>query len=263
MDNTNKKLFYFQFKDNFFESEEAKTIELIADDLNYNFNDLMILWLKLIAKALSHDGYIERNGGLPVTPRFLKSILSFKVNNDVEIINQFIKALSEEKLIIILKNGSLFIPLVKKITMNKKESSEAIKEWRLKKMILDKEIEKQDINVNEEFELFFNKIFSGLMFKGYCVKENEEAFKLMLKDLFAEYKDQHLINACNDFIENKLLTLDVRIIQDKVNYMKQTIINFMKDNKEVYIVQETMNKKYSPEELDELNAVANFKWMEY
>lgn len=260
--NINKKLFFFQFKENFFESEEIKIIEMIASDIDASFNDCVIFYLKLITKALSHDGYIKRSGNLPVTPRFLKVSLNFNTENDtIKFIDNFIQALIEEKMLVYLKSGEIYIPIVQYITMNKKESSEAVAKWRIKKSILDKEISNIEKTPDEEFNQFFEKSFSGLIFKGYCHKENEEMYKLSLKSLWDDYKDKYLNEAMNDFIERKLFNIDYSLIQDRANYMKQTVINFIKENEENYKIMRELKNKPKESNYEEQKEIAAYDWI--
>ncbi len=262
-----KRLFFFQFYESFFESEEITIIRQIAEDYEFNENDCIVFWLKLMAKSLSTDGIIERASNLPITPRFLKSYLNFNFSsndknyNTNDFIHDMIVALEEEKLLTILSSGSIYISCVEKVTLSKSEAAEKMKLWRARKEIQLKEIQtiKNDEVLPDDIKFynFVKKSLAGLSYKGFCKPSEEKVFTEILKGLWV--LDKELIEyAIDDFITNKLQAIDYKKIVDRPNYFKITIENLLKEKHHVYF-QIKKSKIYNSEQYEGLKEIANTK----
>ncbi len=258
-----KKFYFFQFSKNMFESKEFSIVTSLAEEMEENPNDYLILWIQLITKTLDTSGIIQG----PVSARYLRRFLNFRTNKhskeDIEFVEKAIKLFKEEKLLIITYTGDIYIPIVEELTMNKKESSEFMRIKRRKENAIKKSATSQELTPDEEFDLFFEKTFAGLVFNNYAKKSDEEKYRatfLELKNLNLKYLNQ----ATDDFIKNKIATLGFNpdSIVDKANYLFATIKKFANDPERAKTYEQIellKNKKDIPEEeRKELEEIASY-----
>ena len=145
-----RRIFYFQFKQDFFESQEIRDITGLAEEAGDNPNDYIILYLKMISMSLAKDGYLISYNGQPLSAGLLRRVLKFEtsgtVKDTIELIDRAVTKFKEIELLYHLKDGSIFIPRVKYLAMNKKEAK---RHFNINPVISDGEISTSDDEVEE------------------------------------------------------------------------------------------------------------------
>ena len=72
-----KKLFYIQLFDNFFQTEDIISIKESALDENINPNDAIIIYQKLILTSIKNNGLIQCS---MVAPQIIKNKIGYESN---------------------------------------------------------------------------------------------------------------------------------------------------------------------------------------
>lgn len=226
-----KRIFFIQLTETFFESEDLIVIEEVALQENLNCNDLIIFYLKLILKSLKNDGLIDFEKTM--TPQMLKAKLRFRSSlnrlEDLKFVDKALILLEEIGLVKFDKN-KLFVVKALDYAMNKLESSEK----RLQKRRNNKKKIAQLLNPNssvdpdEEYEeIFKTKLMPGLLYSKYCSSiEEAKSFKEIFDDLY-DYgaTSDELIKALDFFIKRFKYDIDYHKIKDKKNYLLKTLWN--------------------------------------
>lgn len=228
-----KKLFYIQLMENFFESDELIMIEDSALDKGEDPSSFQMIYLKLILKSLCNDGLIKTDTVL--TPQLIKTKIRFKTNrkreDDLKTIDEAIKSF-EELGLVILSEQVLFVKKALELTMSKEEESQKrFLERRKNKVLIDELKLKTIDNLTDEQKeriLFENKCdyewIPGLEYCGYISKEEETDFKLLLEEIADQLKLDEISKAMFIFIKRSRST-DYKKVVDKKNYLFKTLYN--------------------------------------
>lgn len=150
------------------------------------------------------------------------------------------------------------------MAMNKKEESERIRLWRLEHASLEKQYEatldKSKIDPEDEFEIYFNKTFSGLIYYGYALEKERDSYKAMLKLLYED--NQNLDLATEDFIKSRIPTISLNVIADKLAYLEATLKAYLNERQDMYNhIKTTKSKLQTQEGIDELIEIVNYDWI--
>lgn len=101
-----KKLFYIQLFDNFFQTEDIISIKESVLDENINPNDAIIIYQKLILTSIKNNGLIQCS---VVSPQIIKNKIGYESNlsrnEDIKTIEQVILILEKLSLIVIADNA--------------------------------------------------------------------------------------------------------------------------------------------------------------
>ncbi len=259
-----KTIFYFQFKQDFFESQEIRDITGLAEEAGDNPNDYIILYLKMISMSLAKDGYLISYNGQPLSAGLLRRVLKFEtsgtVKDTIELIDRAVTKFKEIELLYHLKDGSIFIPRVKYLAMNKKEASEQMKLWRYKKAALEKEsshLKNQNIDEDDELDLAAEISFSGLLHRDFLSIEQKETFKTMITDFIIEeqFIASDLIDGTKIFLKN-IMEKDISKISDRFNYFKVGLKKIIEETIPLKRMDDIKKQKMK-EQMD----IINYNWV--
>ncbi len=263
-----KSIFFFQCKENFFREENTQRVQECAEENGDNPNDYYVFWIKLLLDSFEHAGCIWRDNYEFLNSAFFRRHLDFRTDKSVketnELIDRIITAFEKKGLISLLDEArSLFIPCVKSLTMSKKEESEKKREYRQRQARLQRRYENShfnnfQINEDDDFDSYFDKTFSGLCYLGYALSSEKSKYCEMLHILYDDFKEQNIILATEDFIKSKVERAYFGEIVDRLNYMKATIVAFIKDRQSTYAATKIIREKnnLNPERFKELQRIA-------
>ena len=261
--NEGRNIFYFQFKENFFDSSEISNVEELAKEEGDNPNDYVVLYQKMICKSLATEGYLSY-GGQKLSPSIIKRILRFETASSfketVEIVDRAIKKFIDAQLILLISDGTkIYIPQVKLLVMSKKENSEYVRLWRQEKAALDKEVARREAyekDTDDLLEIELNKVFSGLFYLGYFNMSQKD---FVSKEIYKYCEENNLfpdeLKAAFDLFFETIKEKDIREIGDKLSYLKTGI----KNNIEILRMKkyEELDKQSQEEKL----RIASFDWV--
>lgn len=229
-----KKLFYIQLMENFFESDELIMIEESALDKGEDPSSFQMIYLKLILKSLCNDGLIKTDTIL--TPQIIKAKIRFKTNrkrdDDLKTIDEAVKTFEELGLVIVSKQA-LFIKKALELTMNKQEESQKrFLERRRNKIMID-ELQLQsmeNLSPEEKQKILLEKKINdewlpGLLYCGYLTRENEKDFKSVFENLVDSTLSLDEIDQAIKIFTKRSLEIDFNKIFDKKNYLYKTLYN--------------------------------------
>lgn len=229
-----KKLFYIQLMENFFESDELIMIEESALDKGEDPTSFQMIYLKLILKSLCNDGLIKTDTVL--TPQMIKAKIRFKTNrkrdDDLKTIDEAIQTFEELGLVIVSKNA-LFIKKALELTMTKQEESQKrFLERRRNKNIID-ELQLRSIenlSPEEKKKILLEKKINdewipGLLYCGYINRENEQDFKSVFEELVDSTLSLDEIDQALKIFLKRSIEIDFKKIMDKKNYLYKTLYN--------------------------------------
>lgn len=100
MKNDNKKYFWLKLKNDFFDREEIKLIEAMA-----NGKDYIIFYMKLLLKSIENDGKLYFRNTIPYSPEMLASVTSTNIDTVKVAVDLFLKLGMMEK----WDDGTLFM----------------------------------------------------------------------------------------------------------------------------------------------------------
>lgn len=245
-----KRIFFIQLKETFFESEDLIVLEEVALQENLNCNDLIIFYLKLILKSLQNDGLIEFDKTL--TPQMLKAKLRFRSSlNRTEDLKFVDKALIllEEIGLVKFDNAKIFVIKALDYAMNKLESSEKrLEKRRNNKKKIAQLLSNNQVDPDKEYEeIFKTKLMTGLLYCKYCSSiEEAKSYKEIFDDLY-DYgaTSNELIKSLDFFIKRFKYDIDYPKIKDKKNYLLKTLWNNLRidvrgNNEEYDLVMERL-----------------------
>ena len=271
-----RKYYYFQFKQDFFNSQTVSKLIELAEKNDANPNDYIVFWLKLVVEAIDNDATVEREDLEPVDAGFLISHLKFRPFNNYKdnyvFVDHLVESLLDSKLVHRFNDGSLYIPWIESMTMSKLETSEKMLQRRhqheLKKKQIDAFKSNQEVDIDTAFELFFNKTFHGLVYQGYAKEKERELYYPSIKILWMSLKDYYIDCAFDEFILHRLPKLSIEQITDRPNYLSSTIKKLCKDHQHEYEVLTQTRKKIEQAQIiddarrKEFEALANdVSWM--
>lgn len=198
---SDKRYFFIQMRENFFESEDILEIEDIAPE---QYKEIyVLLYIKLILKSLATDGILRKHTG-PYTAKSLRILLQYKKNGveeDIKFIEKFIIDLSKIDLIRILKNQSLFLPRVRDMVLSKTENADRMKEMRkareIEEALINATINSGDI----EFLSFFEESFNNLKLKGYFKEAERNNALVVFQKLFENYSIPEITLHLKEFLK--------------------------------------------------------------
>lgn len=240
---SDKRYFFIQMRENFFESEDILEIEDIAPE---QYKEIyVLLYIKLILKSLATDGILRKHTG-PYTAKSLRILLQFKKNGveeDIKFIEKFIMDLSEIDLIRILKNQSLFLPRVRDMVLSKTESADRMKEMRKKREIEEVLINSTINNEDDEFSIFFEECFNNLKVKGYFKEAERNNALFVLKKLNEMYPMNDITFHLNEFLKRNK---DYSTIVDRDKYLLEVLKGMILTSR----TQATIKKEKREEEIE-------------
>lgn len=231
LQNDDKRLYFFQFKNTFFDERITNEITMLARDNNDNENDYLIMYLKMITASLATDGYLVNEFGNPFTPSSLRRALKFYTGRskqeDFALVDRIITAFEEANIIKILSTKEIYIPSVAFLVRSMKEESERVENWRRKKAILDQEILLGKMMLDDsDFETIFFQCFTQLVLMGYTTKQEVDKYKPVIQDLFNNYKND-VIEAMFIFAKKQI---DLSKIHEPVNYFHDVMKKIITKN---------------------------------
>lgn len=112
---------YLKLDKNYFTTAEVRILES-----RENGKEFSLFYLKLLAESVSHDGKLRLSADLPYDNKTLAIVL----NTDEKIVESAMKVLEEMKMVIMLKDGTIFMPKVESMTRD--TSTERVKRFREK-----------------------------------------------------------------------------------------------------------------------------------
>lgn len=220
-----KRLFFIQLHENFFNYEDMIELEDVALSNGMNPNDLMIFYLKLILISLRNDGLIEFN---LLTPQSLKAKLRFRSGldreHDLKFIDQSLQLLKELGLVR-YNSTDLYVMKALDLTMNKlEESQKRLEKRRSNKSKIASLLGLEKTN-NQDFK---SQLINDLVAIKYCCSESEAKEYI---DVVDELKATHeeIISAMNLFKKRFNHKFDLPKITDKKNYLYNTLTNNLKE----------------------------------
>ena len=107
---------YLKLDKNYFTTAEVRILES-----RENGKEFSLFYLKLLAESVSHDGKLRLSADLPYDNKTLAIVL----NTDEKIVESAMKVLEEMKMVIMLEDGTIFMPKVEQLT--KSNSPDAIR----------------------------------------------------------------------------------------------------------------------------------------
>lgn len=229
-----KKLFYIQLMENFFESDELIMIEDSALDKGEDPTAFQLIYLKLILKSLCNDGLIKTDTVL--TPQLIKTKIRFKTNRkreaDLKTIDEAIKTFEELGLIII-SNQALFVKKALELTMTKQEESQKrFLERRRNKVLIDELQLKliDNLSPEEKEKIIFDKKVDeewlpGLQYCRYITSGQEQEFKYVFEELIDSALSFDEIDSAMKIFIKRSLEVDYNKVVDKHNYLYKTLYN--------------------------------------
>lgn len=229
-----KKLFYIQLMENFFESDELIMIEDSALDKGEDPTCFQMIYLKLILKSLANDGLIKSDTVL--TPQLIKTKIRFKTNRkreaDLKTIDEAIKTFEELGLIII-SNQALFVKKALELTMTKQEESQKrFLERRRNKVLIDELQLKliDNLSPEEKEKIIFDKKVDeewlpGLQYCRYITSGQEQEFKYVFEELIDSALSFDEIDSAMKIFIKRSLEVDYNKVVDKHNYLYKTLYN--------------------------------------
>lgn len=102
-----EKLYYLKLPKEFFNEYYVKILEGMQNGDKY-----LILYMKLMCESISHGGYLRFSKEVPYTPEMIASITS----TNIDVVRTGIKVLEDLGLMVETAEGSLFFPIVEKLT---------------------------------------------------------------------------------------------------------------------------------------------------
>lgn len=229
-----KKLFYIQLFDNFFQTEDIISIKESALDENINPNDAIIIYQKLILTSIKNNGLIQCS---VVSPQIIKNKIGYESNlsrnEDIKTIEQVILILEKLGLIVIADNA-LYLTKAIQYTLTKQEDSERRRLERLRNTSLINEMQLKALNTltdedkkNFEFEKCIDRTIAGLIYCGYITQNEKEKFIDVIYDLDC-FSTQEIDEAMKLFIKRSLDT-DYSKVVNKEQYLNKTLTNIIQN----------------------------------
>jgi len=102
-----EKLYYLKLPKEFFNEYYVKILEGMQNGDKY-----LIMYMKLMCESISHGGYLRFSKEVPYTPEMIASITS----TNIDVVRTGIKVLEDLGLMVETEEGSLFFPIVEKLT---------------------------------------------------------------------------------------------------------------------------------------------------
>lgn len=239
MENTSTKkerrLFFIQMMEDFFDDEDIEGIrELAGPELQYEY---FYIYLQLILKSLSTDGYLRKDNLHPYTPQLLRRKINFSfghgIEEDIRILDEAIQDLQSLDLLYVQSDGTIFMRKVPELVMSKNESSQRVQEWRRKSELYKQEMLQEKIDPELELESYYDELFSGLIFINYARRDEANQYRSILTNLLEEYENDKgkLAFAVQQFVDKRKKFPFGKIVNRK-NYFFTTISS-MKDEIEI------------------------------
>lgn len=251
--NQNRRYYFLQVKEDFFQSEDLLLIQDAAPEGLSNIYSL--LYLKLLLKSLSTDGYLRKPEG-PYTANALRIAINFVLKSkqeDTEIMDQFIQSLVELGLVKILKDKTIFLTRVRSMVKSKTEAADAMAELRATRKELENELNEITATIDEDYYRQFEYSWYTLFLRGIVDSSNRGDFQKIFKELVEDsYKPVEILEAVSYFSER---AKDWREIADKGNYIKVSLKNIIDDYRR-------KGKVEDPAEEDRLVKIASYNWLE-
>lgn len=117
----NKRYYWLKLKDTFFEDDNIRIIEDMPNGQKY-----IILYLKLMLKAVKTDGKLLHKSCIPYTPEMLAAIF----RTDVQTITDALTLFERLQIVEVLDDGALFMADVVELTGSESTSAERVRKHR-------------------------------------------------------------------------------------------------------------------------------------
>lgn len=219
-----KRLFFIQLHENFFNYEDMIELEDVALSNGMNPNDLMIFYLKLILISLRNDGLIEFN---LLTPQSLKAKLRFRSGldreHDLKFIDQSLQLLKELGLVR-YNSTDLYVMKALDLTMNKLEESQKRLEKRRSNKSKIASLLGLETNNQQDFK---SQLINDLVAIKYCSESEAKEYIDVVDELKAT--PEEIISSMNLFKKRFNHKFDLPKITDKKNYLYNTLTNNLKE----------------------------------
>jgi len=229
-----KKLFYIQIFDNFFNTEDMFSLKDMCLDEDLDPNNAFIIYLKLMLLSLANNGLISCT---VVSPQIIKNKICYESNlsrkEDVETIEKVILILEKLGLLVITDNA-IYMTKAIQYTLTKQEDSER---RRLERFRNASKIEKCQLKAMNalsseelerlEFEKTIDQVIYDLVYCGFISFEEKSKYISVLYDL-DNFTNTELINASRIFARRSLET-DYSKIEHKEQYLVKTLTNIIEN----------------------------------
>lgn len=210
-----KKLYWFKFKDDFFDNVKIKKLRKIAGGDTYT-----IIYLKLQLLSLKNSGYLFYEG---IEDSFSKE-LALKIDEDDDDVEITINFLLKHEMLLETEDDKYILPETIRCIGSESLSSERVRKYREKK---------KNLLLNQTKEENYNNIIE-------IEKIAENKSKIGIKDDFLENDLRYTSVTCNkcNVTSNKNVTLDNKIkdnkiednkIEDKYSFAYAQIIPFLNE----------------------------------
>ena len=118
---SDRKYYYLKLKDNYFESDEIKLLESMAD--GYLYSNIL---LKLYLKSLKNEGKLIFNNTIPYNANMLATI----TNHQIGTVEKAIKIFKELGLLEILDNGAIYMLQIQNFIGHSSTEADRKREYR-------------------------------------------------------------------------------------------------------------------------------------
>lgn len=121
-----KKYYWLKLKDNFFENEDIKLVEVMP-----NGKDYILFYLKLLVKSIKTEGKLLYKDTIPYTPDMLATI----TNTNVDIVRRAVEIFIQLGMMSKLDDGALFLDEVHSMIGSETDIAQRVRKYRAKKSL--------------------------------------------------------------------------------------------------------------------------------
>jgi len=192
------RLYWLKLKRDFF-----KRHDMVILNAAEKGSELVLIFLKLMAESLDHDGRLRFSDSVPYTPQYL----SYVVGTDEKTMEYALETYKSLELIELLEDGTLYIPMVKDVTISQEDNPNANRQRRYRDAKrMEKEVPR------------YGGVMDTLLEVTGCVTKDNESIEY--RDKSIEYRDK-IDNTSNEVLsKEKINKREKRFVKPTVEEIK-------------------------------------------
>lgn len=235
-----RNYYFIQLNDQFFLSERMEALKEKALDNEDSPIDYQFVYLNLILKSLSNNGFIySERANKAISSDFIRRLIRFNTNQDKdsdnEIVHRCLESLEELDLVII-DVDCLIIPDLPNLTQtesektNEKRKIKRESQERLQKLKEDNPSKEVDLdNLNKLIGTSsIDEALSGLIYSKFIVSKEKPEFESIITNLISDYGLKNF-NKANDCFITRLSRTNIQSIKNKNDYYIKSINKIIED----------------------------------
>lgn len=247
-----KKKYWLKLYEGFMQSPQMKVIRKMQNGAEY-----ILLYISLMLESIESAGHLRFNEIIPYNDEMLASV----TDTNVDIVRTGMKIFEELGMIQKLDDGTIFLPEVPKLIGKESESTQRVREWRLKNQkerellqcntdvtkCNDNKEKDKDKNKEKEIDKEKDNKLLLLLERNYA-RTISELEKTKIEELQQEYSDDLILRAIQISVINNA---------KKLSYVTGILKNWKKEG--IKSVNEINNRGDPPEEIP--NELLEYDWL--